>query len=65
MRDATADRTVTPLLYEERKPVLDINEAAIDNWFDKITLGLSDQAEERFEGEIRQERPGLWVGEPH
>ncbi len=43
MRDATADGTVTPLLYEERKPVLDINEAAIDNWFDKITLGLSDQ----------------------
>ena len=42
MRDATTDGTVTPLLYEERKPVLDINEAAIDNWFDKITLGLSD-----------------------
>lgn len=43
MRDATSDGTVTPLLYEERKPVLDINEEAIDNWFDKITLGLSDQ----------------------
>jgi type I restriction enzyme R subunit len=43
MRDATEDGTVTPLLYEERKPVLDINEAAIDNWFDKITLGLSDR----------------------
>ena len=43
MRDATADGTVTPLLYEERKPVLDVNEAAIDNWFDKITLGLSDK----------------------
>lgn len=43
MRDATEDGTVTPLLYEERKPVLDINEAAIDNWFDKITLGLSDK----------------------
>lgn len=42
MRDATDDGTVTPLLYEERKPVLNINEAAIDNWFDKITLGLSD-----------------------
>lgn len=42
MRDATSDGTVTPLLYEERKPVLDINEAAIDNWFDKITLGLTD-----------------------
>ncbi len=42
MRDATADGTVTPLLYEERKPVLNINDEAIDNWFDKITLGLSE-----------------------
>jgi type I restriction enzyme, R subunit len=42
MRDATEDGTVTPLLYEERKPVLNINKEAIDNWFDKITLGLSD-----------------------
>ena len=43
MRDATNDGTVTPLLYEERKPILDINGEAIDNWFDKITLGLGDQ----------------------
>jgi type I restriction enzyme R subunit len=43
MKDAVADGTVTPLLYEERKPVLDINEAAIDNWFEKITAGLSDK----------------------
>ena len=41
MQDAVADGTVTPLLYEERKPVLDINKKAIDNWFDKITVGLS------------------------
>lgn len=43
MKDAVADGTVTPLLYEERKPVLDINGAAIDNWFEKITAGLSDK----------------------
>lgn len=43
MKDAVADGTVTPLLYEERKPVLDINEAAIDNWFEKITAGLSEK----------------------
>jgi type I restriction enzyme, R subunit len=43
MRDATSDGTVTPLLYEERRPVLDINEEAIDNWFEKITRGLSDK----------------------
>ena len=29
-------------LYEERKPELNVNEKAIDNWFDKITLGLSE-----------------------
>jgi type I restriction enzyme, R subunit len=43
MQRAVEDGTVTPLLYEERRPVLDINERAIDNWFDKITAGLSDK----------------------
>ena len=43
MQRAVEDGTVTPLLYEERKPVLEINDAAIDNWFDKITLPLSDK----------------------
>ncbi len=43
MQRAVEDGTVTPLLYEERKPVLDINEKAIDNWFEKITTGLSDK----------------------
>lgn len=43
MKDAVADGTVTPLLYEERRPVLDVNEAAIDKWFEKITVGLSDK----------------------
>lgn len=43
MQRAVEDETVTPLLYEERKPVLDINAKAIDNWFEKITAGLSDK----------------------
>jgi type I restriction enzyme R subunit len=43
MQRAVEDKTVTPLLYEERKPVLDINAKAIDNWFEKITAGLSDK----------------------
>lgn len=43
MQRAVADGTVTPLLYEERKPVLDVNDAAIDKWFEKITAGLSDK----------------------
>ncbi|MCU7837950.1 MAG: HsdR family type I site-specific deoxyribonuclease [Candidatus Thiodiazotropha sp. (ex Troendleina suluensis)] len=43
MQRAVEDGTVTPLLYEERIPELEINEKAIDNWFDKITAGLSDE----------------------
>lgn len=40
---AVEDRTVTPLLYEERVPDLDVNERAIDSWFERITAGLSKQ----------------------
>lgn len=43
MKTAVSDGTVTPLLYEERKPQLDVNEESIDNWFEKITAGLSDE----------------------
>jgi type I restriction enzyme R subunit len=43
MDDATKDGIVTPLLYEERQPELDINKQAIDNWFDKITASLNPQ----------------------
>jgi len=41
MRRAVDDGTVTPLLYEERRPILDVNDKAIDNWFERITDGLS------------------------
>jgi type I restriction enzyme R subunit len=43
MQRAVEDGTVTPLLYEERKPALAVNEKAIDNWFDKITVSLSEE----------------------
>ncbi|WP_421997078.1 type I restriction endonuclease subunit R [Roseovarius confluentis] len=43
MQRAVEDGAVTPLVYEERQPVVDINEAAIDAWFDKITKGLSEE----------------------
>lgn len=43
MQRAVEDETVTPLLYEERIPDLDVNERAIDSWFDRITEGLSDE----------------------
>lgn len=42
MARAVEDGTVTPLLYEERVPELTINEEAVNRWFDKITVGLSD-----------------------
>ena len=43
MKDALSDGTVTPLLYEERKPILDVNQRVIDNWFEKVTAGLSEE----------------------
>lgn len=43
MQRAVEDKAVTPLLYEERIPDLDVNERAIDSWFARITEGLSDE----------------------
>lgn len=43
MQRAVEDKAVTPLLYEERIPDLDVNERAIDSWFDRITEGLTDE----------------------
>ncbi len=43
MQRAVEDKTVTPLLYEERIPDLEVNERAIDSWFDRITQGLNEQ----------------------
>ncbi|MGW9064978.1 type I restriction endonuclease subunit R [Achromobacter animicus] len=42
MQRAVEDETVAPLLYEERVPELDINEEAVNRWFNKITSNLSD-----------------------
>ncbi|MCC5791343.1 MAG: type I restriction endonuclease subunit R [Legionellaceae bacterium] len=42
MQRAVEDEAVTPLLYEERIPDLDINERAIDSWFERITEGLTE-----------------------
>jgi len=43
MQQAVEDKTVTPLLYEERIPELCINSKAIDAWFDRITDKLTDK----------------------
>lgn len=42
MKRAVEDETVAPLLYEERVPELDINEQAVNRWFEKITSNLSE-----------------------
>lgn len=42
MKDAVEDGAVVPLLYEGRHVEEDIDEAAIDAWFDRVTHGLSD-----------------------
>jgi type I restriction enzyme R subunit len=41
MQRAVEDKTVAPLLYEERVPDLNVNERAIDTWFNRITEGLT------------------------
>ena len=43
MQQAVEDKTVTPLLYEERIPELNVNDKAIDAWFDRMTSGLTDK----------------------
>ncbi|RZR40979.1 type I restriction endonuclease subunit R [Vibrio vulnificus] len=43
MQQAVEDKTVTPLLYEERIPDLSTNDKAIDAWFDRITDRLSEK----------------------
>ncbi len=43
MQRAVEDQSVTPLLYEERIPDLDVSERAIDSWFERITDGLTEQ----------------------
>jgi len=43
MQRAVEDGTVTPLLYEERRPELAVNAQAIDNWFERLTSTLIEQ----------------------
>ncbi|MFS1439566.1 type I restriction endonuclease subunit R [Shewanella sp. 10N.286.48.A6] len=43
MQQAVEDKTVTPLLYEERIPELNVNDKAIDAWFERSTSKLSDK----------------------
>lgn len=42
MKNAVEDGAVVPLLYEGRHVEEDIDEAAVDAWFERVTHGLSD-----------------------
>uniref|UniRef100_UPI00102CE8A2 type I restriction endonuclease subunit R n=1 Tax=Candidatus Magnetaquicoccus inordinatus TaxID=2496818 RepID=UPI00102CE8A2 len=57
MKRAVEDGAVTPLLYEERKPELNVNATAIDNWFEKITAGLSEQQKSDLKQKYGQKGP--------
>ncbi|MBF0183886.1 MAG: type I restriction endonuclease subunit R [Magnetococcales bacterium] len=57
MKRAVEDGAVTPLLYEERKPELNINATAIDNWFEKITVGLSAKQKSDLKQKYGQKGP--------
>lgn len=41
MRRAVEDKAVVPLLYEGRMAELDVNQTAIDTWFERVTQSLS------------------------
>jgi type I restriction enzyme R subunit len=43
MQQAVEDKTVTPLLYEERIAELNVNDDAIDAWFARITEKLTEK----------------------
>src|SRR5690606_40778291 len=42
MKNAVADCTIVPLLYEGRHVGEDIDEDAVDAWFDRVTVALNE-----------------------
>ena len=43
MRQAVEDQAVVPLLYEGRMAEMDVDQADIDTWFDRVTRELADE----------------------
>lgn len=60
MRDAIEDRTVVPLLYEGRHVEEDLDEAAVDAWFERVTRGLSDA--QQADLKRKMSRPRVLMG---
>ncbi len=53
---AVEDGAVTPLLYEARHVPQPVQEEAIDGWFEKLTLGLSDAQRADLKRKFSSER---------
>jgi type I restriction enzyme R subunit len=53
---AVEDRAVVPLLYEARHVPQPVDEAAIDSWFEKLTLGLSEDQRGDLKRKFSSER---------
>ena len=53
---AVDDKAVVPLLYEARHVPQPVDEAAIDSWFEKLTLGLSDDQRADLKRKFASER---------
>lgn len=60
MKDAVRDGTVVPLLYEGRHVEEDLDEAAVDAWFERVTNGLSDA--QKADIKRRMSRPKVLMG---
>jgi type I restriction enzyme R subunit len=53
---AVEDKAVVPLLYEARHVPQEVDRNAIDNWFEKITLGLTDDQKADLKRKFSTER---------
>ncbi len=42
IKDAVADKAVVPLLYEGRHNIMEVNARPLDNYFDRVSEGLTD-----------------------
>ena len=60
MKDAVADGTVVPLLYEGRHVEEDIDEDAVDVWFDRVTAGLNES--QKADLKRKMSRPRTLMG---
>jgi type I restriction enzyme R subunit len=53
---AVEDKAVTPLLYEARHVPQTVDQAPIDSWFDKLTLGLTKEQQADLKRKFSSEK---------